>query len=51
MYRKIVLIILVFVLVFSMAACGGAEPAVDEPAVEEPAAEEPVAEEPSLVNR
>ena len=49
---KLVSIILIAVLVFTVAACGkketpsaGTEPAADESAKEEPAAEEPAKEE------
>ncbi|MFQ5398845.1 MAG: c-type cytochrome [Anaerolineae bacterium] len=50
--RVIFLSLLVLVLVFALAACGGeeptAEPAVEQPAAEQPAAEEPAAEEPAV---
>lgn len=44
--KKILALLLVFVLVFSLCACGQSE-TTEEPAAEEPAAEEPAAEAPA----
>jgi maltose-binding protein MalE len=45
--KKLYLLLIVMLMgAFVLAACGGTEPAVEEPVVEEPAVEEPAAEEP-----
>jgi ABC-type sugar transport system substrate-binding protein len=45
-YKRITFFMLVFMLIFALAACQPAAPP-EEPAAEEPAAEEPAAEEPA----
>ena len=48
--KRLLYLLLTFLMVVGLVACGGGaapeEPAADEPAAEEPAAEEPAAEEP-----